>query len=77
MVVAAAVEATAGARVDRATFVATLRRCARSLEKFGAEGQPLGMLASGGKEATASSVVAVVRDAMEVFEWLGRMLESV
>ena len=47
------------------------------MEKFGAEGWLLEMLAGDGKEATASSVAAVVRDAKEVFEWLGRMLESV
>ena len=77
MVLAVAVEATAGVRVDRVASMATLRRCARSLEKFGAPVLLLGMLVGGGKEATASSVAAVVWDAKEVFEWLGRMLESV
>ena len=65
--VVAAVEATVCARVDRASFVATLRRCAQSLEKLGAEMQLLGMLVGGGKEAMASLVAAVVRDAKEVF----------
>ena len=35
------------------------------------------MLASGCKEATASSFVAVDQDAKLVFEWLGRMLGCV
>ena len=75
--IAAVMEATAGAREDRVVFVATSQWCARSLGKFGAEVRLLEMLAGGGKEAMASSVAAVVRDAKEVFEWLGRMLESV
>ena len=44
------VKATAGAWIDRAAFVATLWRCARSLEKFGATGWLLGMLADGRRE---------------------------
>ena len=50
MEAAAAVETTAGAQADRAVFVATLRRCARNLEKFGATGWLLEMLAGGGKK---------------------------
>ena len=72
--VAATMEATAGAREDRATFVATLRRCARSLEKFRAEIWLLEMLGGGGKEATASLVAMVVRDAKRELKGLGRML---
>ena len=37
------------------------------MEKFGAETRLLGMLAGSGKEATASSIAVVVRDAKEVF----------
>ena len=58
-----AMEVMTGAWEDRAVFVATLRRCARSLEKFGAEVRLLEILASGGKEETASSVAAMVWDA--------------
>ena len=36
MEVAAAVEVATGARVDWATFAAIRRRCARTLEEFGA-----------------------------------------
>ena len=42
--------------------------------EFGATKRLLEMLAGGGKEATASSVAAVVRDAKEGLERLGRML---
>ena len=75
MEVAAAVEATVGAREDRAVFVATSRRCAQSLEKFGAEGWLLEMLVDSSKEAMASSVAAVVQDAKWELKELGRMLE--
>ena len=57
VVVAIVVGATAGARVDWAAFVATLRWCARSLEKLGATGWLLGMLAGGGKVATATQLL--------------------
>ena len=46
----------------------------RSSEKFGAIGWLLEMLAGSDKEATASSVAVVVRDAKWVFERLGTML---
>ena len=52
--VAAAVEAVAGAGVDRAAFMATRRWCTQSLEEFGATERLLAMLASGGKEAMSS-----------------------
>ena len=75
--VAVAVEVTAGAWVDRAMFVATLRRCAWSLEEFGATRWLLEMLAGGGQGGGASSIAAAVRDAKEWFERFGTMLGCV
>ena len=45
--------------------------------KFGAEVRLLEMLTDDSKEATMSLVTAVAQDAKEVFEGLGRMLDSV
>ena len=50
MEVAAVVEETAGAWEDWVVFVATLWRCARSLEKFGTSEELLDVLAGGGQE---------------------------
>ena len=63
-------EVMAGAREDRVVFMATLQRCAWSLEKFVVEMRLLGMLA-GGK----LGVVAAVQDAKRELKGLGRMLE--
>ena len=54
MEVAAAVEATAGTRVDQAAFKVTRRRCARSMEEFSAMGWLLAMLTGGGQGGTAA-----------------------
>ena len=54
---AAAEEATAGAQDGLDVFVATSRKCARSLKKFGAKGWPLEMSAGDGKETMASSLL--------------------
>ena len=61
MVAAAAVEAMAGAWVDRAAFVATLRRCARSLEGFGSTEWLLEMLAGSGQDGWRARLLQLCR----------------
>ena len=77
MEIAAAVEATAGARVDWAAFVATRRWSARSLEEFWCHGVAPGNVGRRRTRRNGCKVVAAVCDAKQRFEKLGKKMGCV
>ena len=71
--VVAALEVAAGVWVDQAAFVATLRRCARSLAAFSVTMRFLEDVGRRRRGGAASSVVRLLRVCSQWFEATGRM----